>query len=505
MCYANYFIYFLERELDYVKKTMGDDMTRFAIILSVEEYDQFRSTPYTHDDNDLICNTLTKKCDYAEQHILALKLSPDSAKTPADILSEIKNTVSNSKSGDSVLLYFAGHGHFQDNKSYLILPNTVKDSYETTALLLDDLSKELKGQGRSFFRIFDACHSGQDVRKIDDSPNSRDFIKDISHSPSGWVTIAACAEDQESTADPLIGNGVFTHYLCEEISSFENNEEIYPEALKLNIVEKVFIRSSELGVPQTVTINASISGNISLATRKIIIETNNTDNVIKNEETENLDQKIIALSSVIDVLTNEKLENTLNIVSEQCISDLKKINIYKNEPLIGNKIKANEIPYPMRSHIVHYSYSIRNQPRHDLERIEEEHEAPFNPLTYSLFQPKRMVKSTRYIIQQPNDMPPSALIIELIGDKRCLPNIKILVYIVPLQITACVFILAFNFGWRNDLSDIQIISKCHQKIKPDHTEKMIAEISSAAISEITNNIFKIVKSRAERLEKELMD
>ena len=75
-------------------------MTRYAIIMSVENYKHFTPTKFTHADSDLIYKTLTKMCDYAEQHAIILKLSPDDTKSPSELLSEIKSTV---KSGALVL------------------------------------------------------------------------------------------------------------------------------------------------------------------------------------------------------------------------------------------------------------------------------------------------------------------------------------------------------------------------------------------------------------------
>lgn len=267
-------------------------MTRYAIIMSVENYKHFTPTKFTHADSDLIYNTLTKTCDYAEQHAIIFKLSPNDSKSPSEILSEIKSAVLNSTSGDSILFYFAGHGHYQEGKAYLILPDTAPGAYETTALMLDDLSNELRVRERSCFRLFDACHSGIDVRDGEDKPNSQDFIRSVNHDASGWVTLAACKEDQFSISDPKIGHGLFTHYLCEEIASFKPDEPIYPEILKVQITDKVLEHSKTLGNIQTLTLNASISGNISIATRRANIVSSETDKTIGEDKINSLDLRI---------------------------------------------------------------------------------------------------------------------------------------------------------------------------------------------------------------------
>lgn len=313
-------------------------MTRYAIIMSVENYKRFSPTKFTHADSDLIYHTLTKMCDYAEQHVIILKLSPIDSKSPPEILSEIKAAVSNSTSGDSILFYFAGHGHYQEGKTYLILPDTVPGAYETTALMIDDLSNELRVRERSCFRLFDACHSGLDVRDGEDKPNSQDFIRSINHDASGWVTLAACKEDQFSISDPEIGHGLFTNYLCDEISAISPDEPIYPEILKVKITDKVLEHSKTLGYSQTPTLNASISGNISIATRRATIVTSETDETIGENKTNSLDLRIARLMEIKDVLTNDHLENVLNIITEQCLADFTNENSFNFDISLGDKI-----------------------------------------------------------------------------------------------------------------------------------------------------------------------
>lgn len=304
-------------------------MTRYAIILSAETYDNFPPTNFTHADNDLLHNTLTEKCDYASQHTMSLKLSPETSKFPSEILDEIKKIVSSSRSGDSILFYFAGHGHFDipSGKTYLILPNTIGNDYERTALKFEDISNILRESDRSCFRIFDTCHSGSDVRDVKDKINSQDFIRAINNdnSASGWVTLAACKENEYSIGDPTIGHGVFTYYLCQAIEREQLDKEILPEILKVNIADDVIFHSKKIGHVQTPTLIASISGNISLATRK-------NENTLRAEKEASeykfdLEQRIKSLAEIGDIITNDFLLKTLKESSVKCLDDLKEADV----------------------------------------------------------------------------------------------------------------------------------------------------------------------------------
>ena len=115
-------------------------MARYAVIISVEEYSHFPPTLFTHADSRLIYTTLTEQCDYAVQHTLILNLSPENEKRPAEIIDEIRQVMQKSSGGDTLLFYFAGHGHSLNGKTYLVLPTTNPGSFETTALPLEDIS-----------------------------------------------------------------------------------------------------------------------------------------------------------------------------------------------------------------------------------------------------------------------------------------------------------------------------------------------------------------------------
>jgi hypothetical protein len=478
-------------------------MTRYAIIMSVENYEHFSPTKFTHADSNLIFHTLTGKCDYAEQHTIVFKLSPENTKSPNEIISDIKRAVTNSTSGDSVLFYFAGHGHYQDGKTYLILPTTVPGAYETTAIALEDLSKELRVPERACFRIFDACHSGIDVRADAEKLDSESFIRSINHDASGWVTLAGCKENQFSISDASIGQGLFTYYLCEEMSSFKPDQPIYPEILKVNISDKVLEHAKSLGYTQTPTLNASISGNISIATRRadvvLPVREETTD-----EET-SIELRIARLAEVENVLTNEHLENVLNIMTEKCVIEFKKANPLNFEIVVNEKIRANDIPEQMHPSIVKFSRNFGFRPRHDIERYEDEYDDPYD--TYfgglSSLYPRKKRKRIIYDVRQPDDMPNSATIIDFKGDGRCLPDLKVLLYLIPLQITGCMLVSVFNCGWRNNSSDLELIKNYYQMLKPDDSEERIQEIGPFSVKGAMEKITNIVEKRVELLEREL--
>ena len=111
-------------------------MTRYAILLSAEEYGSFVPTPFAHADSSLLRDTLVSFCDYAPQHVMCVHLQPGDEHSPQGLLGQVNGTASRLQPGDTMLFFFAGHGHRKDGEAYLILPDSTLESLESNALPL---------------------------------------------------------------------------------------------------------------------------------------------------------------------------------------------------------------------------------------------------------------------------------------------------------------------------------------------------------------------------------
>lgn len=482
-------------------------MKRYAIILSVENYKNFSRTPFCHADASLLRTTFTTQCDYASNNILQLELKPDSGETPSNILDRIKETINSTQPGDTILFYFAGHGHrAKDDKTYLILPDTVPGRYEITALALDNISKLLRQPDRSCFRMFDACHTGVDVRDGSELPDAAGFIRAVTHDPTGWVTLAACREDQYSASDPAIGQGIFTYYVCDYIQSSKENEEILPELLKIRIVDKVYEHAKKLGNSQTPTLNASISGNISLATRcsNILRQQQSVDD---KEHVAILQNRIAKLRNVPDIIKTDFLNQALQILVEETCKEIEgKSDLITN---ISNAapISASYIPEGMHQDLVMFAQRQGLHSRHEFNRFEEEVEEPHflwesTTLPSSLF-PRKKRKHVSYNIWQPINMPESAVVIELAGDGRCIPGLKILVYVIPLQLSVCLLISAFRQGWPPNEDTLNLLCHSFDTLKPVHTPEDARSLAPFAVKRIIKKLNQCIDIRVNELEREL--
>ncbi|NFO67026.1 hypothetical protein FDC27_08645 [Clostridium botulinum] len=237
-------------------------MKRYAILISCEEYIEYPTISFCHDDNIFIQETLCDYCDYEHSSITSLMLYPGSEfNNPQDILSKIAEVIDKSETGDTILFYFAGHGLIYNNNAYLLLPNTKDSDLENTSISLKALNKCLSENNRCNFRIYDACHSGFDSRGIESNS-----FNDIAFE-QGWITLASCSKNENSYPDADLGQGIFTYCLCESIKEFNANDIIYAEELKIKICNKMSQWCEKKHKKQTPTLNASITGNMPLGKR----------------------------------------------------------------------------------------------------------------------------------------------------------------------------------------------------------------------------------------------
>ncbi|MBW9155507.1 caspase family protein [Clostridium tagluense] len=274
-------------------------INKIAILLSAEEYKIYKPTPYCINDMNELRSTLIDYCDFYPNNVISIPLNPYVQITPKEILLAISEKIESCKKGDVFLFFYAGHGHYDKVKktSYLILPKTTED-FENTAIRLSDICNILKKKEIVNIRIFDACHSGHDSRNsLENTLNYKEFARDISlYEGEGWITFAACKEEECSYSDPNLKHGIFTYYFIDAIKSFDLGEYIYPELLKISVFEKVKEHCKNKDLKQTPTFNASVSGNVILAKSKNISR-NNSKNQNSNNGHGDIEKNLKNLTS----------------------------------------------------------------------------------------------------------------------------------------------------------------------------------------------------------------
>lgn len=237
---------------------------RYLIGLSCEDYKYYKDISFCHADLMLLEDTLINFCDYNQENCDCKTLYVDADESNCDYwYKKLEEICKKATEDDTILFYFAGHGAVLDEDAFLILPNTILGNERNTALSLSKINAILKTAKATGFRIIDACHSGRDVRgNVSDG-----FVGRLMSVDKSWATLAACSENEYSYPDPDKGQGIFTYYIAEAIESWEKNKEITIEGLKVTVAELMAQWCKDNDICQHPTLNGSIVGIKSMATR----------------------------------------------------------------------------------------------------------------------------------------------------------------------------------------------------------------------------------------------
>ncbi len=259
---------------------------RYFVGLSCEEYHYYNNISFCHGDLELLRETLISFCDYKNENMVVEMLyigAPES--NCAYWYDELEKICQKLTKEDTLLFFFAGHGMVKGDDAFLLLPDSVPDDESGTALSLTRINTIFKVATGNTFKIIDACHSGMDVRGDLDSG----FISKLID--KSWATLASCSEQENSYPDRQKEQGIFTYFICDAIKKWEKETDITIEQLKVVVAEMMDAWCENAGVAQHPTLNASIVGIQSLATRNskaaeyeiLVIDNQNEEIKMKDE------------------------------------------------------------------------------------------------------------------------------------------------------------------------------------------------------------------------------
>ncbi|MGL4594326.1 MAG: caspase family protein [Thermoguttaceae bacterium] len=186
---------------------------KYAIIIAVSQYDDEKfSLPMTANDAVSLANTLHQRGGFEiiplfESREKGVGSLEKTIPTKANIISECQRVLENCVPGDTVFLYFSGHGipHPKEPSKTYLLPKDVStkqipESLLETAWLRDQLSR---CKASTKFLMLDACHAGGE-KSAETVTAAETLTPDISSHEiidgemEGVVTLASCTKNQKS-------------------------------------------------------------------------------------------------------------------------------------------------------------------------------------------------------------------------------------------------------------------------------------------------------------------
>lgn len=162
-----------------------------------------------------------RKSRRAGLHIQIKSLENSQASKQA-ILKSIRTWRGKSQRNDTIIIYFSGHGIYQNGTSYLLTYKSNPEKLQKTALGHNLLLQELRRcKSRNIILLLDACHSGQGIK----GPPIRGFkpfhrfvprMLKYSDHKTNIITLASSKPSQWSYEHQRYG-GLFTHAIYEAL------------------------------------------------------------------------------------------------------------------------------------------------------------------------------------------------------------------------------------------------------------------------------------------------
>lgn len=199
-------------------KKVKSDRHKWAVVIGVERYRKTASVQFAEKDARTMRDYLTNYLGVPEENTISLI---NEMATKAEIEVMIKDRLRGlMREGDTLYLYYAGHGIPADETPYLLPHDGDPDSPAITAYSIDALYKDLeKLPARNIFVFLDTCFSGRVGREESEAmlmAGARPGIlkvKDPLLLSKKIVAMSAARSNQLSNYYKEEGHGLFTYYL----------------------------------------------------------------------------------------------------------------------------------------------------------------------------------------------------------------------------------------------------------------------------------------------------
>ncbi|MBW2006144.1 MAG: caspase family protein [Deltaproteobacteria bacterium] len=276
----------------------------YAVIIGIGKYqdDKIPTLKYTTVDAEEMYNILTDP-QYGNFPKDQVKLLIDEQATYNNIKSAIGTWLRrNTRKDDTVIIFFAGHGAPEDEKTYWITYNANIDDLYGTALSNDEIADMLdRVEAKKMVAFLDSCYSAATVNRTD-KKRSIMIVKDPfqKFKGKGRVIIASSDGKEESLEIEKFGHGVFTHYLLKALKGeADENKDGFVELDEVwdYVKYRVTDTARKYGSTQTPIIDGSYSAGIVLSKHPERLKELELEAEIEKKEKE-LEVKIVKLTEL---------------------------------------------------------------------------------------------------------------------------------------------------------------------------------------------------------------
>lgn len=199
--------------------------TLHLLAVGVDEYDHLSRLAFAKVDAETLAGAsrAVKGRYYADVQASLLK---DREATADQILKTLEAKASQARAGDTLMLFFAGHGaRSPDGRFFMTTSTTRAEDLDGTALEWSRIAKALGSTKARVIVVLDACHSGQTGAQL--QATNDDAVAAISGaSRTPMLVLAASKGRQFSEEMSGAGGGVFTQVLAKLITQGRDEQDL---------------------------------------------------------------------------------------------------------------------------------------------------------------------------------------------------------------------------------------------------------------------------------------
>ena len=218
------------RGIGEIQTESGGSGTRRALIIGVSKYKHIKQLEYADDDAVMLRDYLKNNpaIKLPDNNITLLL---DSQATRGRIFTELKKVIDVSKSGDEVIIYFAGHGDVETDieAGFLLGYDCESSNYPASdAVDISMLERYLDAMAKKQVKVMlivDACRSGN---LAGGKTGAQTTMASLNDRFNHVAKILSCKPGELSEEKSFSGggHGIFTYYLVNGMSGMadENND-----------------------------------------------------------------------------------------------------------------------------------------------------------------------------------------------------------------------------------------------------------------------------------------
>jgi uncharacterized caspase-like protein len=227
---------------------------QWAVVIGIDHYDDktIRPLQYAVEDAQLVAGVMTEKCGYPVGNVLVMTDKPTDANrlpTGANLRSRIPEWLKKAESGDTVIVFYAGHGFLDDRgQGVLAARDCEREHLGLTGVRTDDIRNLLHHcKASQKLLVLDCCHAGgaqgpgppppQGAHSLSrprrpiallsllvgeppgEPPRPPDFpLRPVFDKARGLITLASCGRSQWSREWDAERHGLFTFFLVQGLA-----------------------------------------------------------------------------------------------------------------------------------------------------------------------------------------------------------------------------------------------------------------------------------------------